>query len=239
MSSSKTVSCTNLVKRYAADKGTGPVSMKLETGKIYALIGPNASGKTTFLRCMCGLETPDSGEIIYTGTDENALLHRLKSSVVFQQPEPWPHLSVLQNIMLPLRKVYQLSDKEARLRAEQELDRLGLTGRGRALGHQLSGGLRQRCVMARTLAMRPYFLYLDEPTSALDPEWTDSFRKIIMDYASQGNMVMVVSHQMNFLKSIAHYVYYMKDGQVREEGPPASLFSNPHDESLIRFLQNA
>jgi polar amino acid transport system ATP-binding protein len=141
--------------------------------------------------------------------------------------------------MLPLRKVLNLTETDAKSRAEIELERFGLTDRLKSFSHQLSGGLKQRVVQARTFAMQPAFLYLDEPTSALDPEWTEYFGKIVREYADIGNMILIVSHQMNFLKKISDEVIYLKNGVILEKGSPAEIFNNPKDRSLIRFIENS
>lgn len=227
-----------LVKRFCNNKGIGPLNLFLKTGKIYSVIGSNGCGKTTLIRCLCKLEQTGSGKLCYT-SKESLLEKHLLYSAVFQQPEPWPHLNVLQNITLPLEKVLKLSQNEAKLRAEYELERFGLKDRYKSFAHQLSGGLRQRVVQARTFAMQPTFLYLDEPTSALDPEWTDYFGKLVREYADSGKMVLIVAHQMNFLKKISNQVIYLNNGLILEDGTPDQVFNNPKEPSLIRFIENA
>lgn len=231
------ISVIKIVKRYGTNKGLGPIDIKLSTNKIYSIIGPNASGKTTFIRCLCKLVELDSGTINYS--PKLSMNSHLLIGAVFQQPEPWPHLDVLHNITLPLIKSLELSRDEAQYRALEVLDKFGLSDRINSFPHQLSGGLRQRVVQARTFAMKPRFLFLDEPTSALDPEWTDYFGKIAREYADSGNMVLIVAHQMNFLKKISDRIIYLRDGLIVEEGEPEQIFNNPQDESLIRFLENS
>ena len=199
------ISAKKAVKRFAHNKGIGPIDLEFSTNRIYSIIGPNASGKTTLIRCLCLLEKLDSGMINYS-TDSIKNSHLLYGAV-FQQPEPWPHLNVLRNITLPLIKSLGLSKNEANERASIILDRFGLSDRFNSFPHQLSGGLRQRVVQARTFAMEPKFLFLDEPTSALDPEWTDYFGKLAREYADAGHMVMIVAHQMNFLKKISDFPF--------------------------------
>jgi len=234
----KIVIAKNVVKRYSENKGVGPVSMSLKTNNIYSVIGPNASGKTTLLKCLSKAEDLDSGEINYFPTEVNSNNHLLYS-LVFQQPEPWPHLNVLQNVMLPLKKVLNLNDSEAKQRAEIELERFGISDRCKSFSHQLSGGLKQRVVQARAFAMQPTFLYLDEPTSALDPEWTDYFGKIILEYAHTDRMVLIISHQMNFLKKTSDKVFFLQNGIILEEGSPDQIFNYPQNDSLIRFIENS
>jgi len=226
----------NIEKKYSSNIGIGPISMLLEKNKIYSLIGPNASGKTTLIRCLCFLEKLDSGSITINETKEN---NQLITSVVFQQPEPWPHLTVLENVMLPLIHVAKYNKKDARLLAEETLANFGLLDRIKYFPHQLSGGLRQRVVHTRTFAMKPKYLFLDEPTSALDPEWTEQLGKLLKNYASDGNMVFIVAHQINFLKKISDIVYFIKNGLILEEGHPSQVLGHPSNESLQKFLENA
>lgn len=225
-----------IVKRYSLDKGIGPLDMNLKTSTIYSVIGANASGKTTLINCLCKLVNLDSGNINYQADNYK---DRLLYSAVFQQPEPWPHLSVINNLTLPLMKVLNLSKKDATERAEFELERFGLKDRAKSYSHQLSGGLKQRVVQARTFAMNPIFLFLDEPTSALDPEWSDYFGKIVKKYAKEGNMVLIVAHQMNFLKKNSDYTFYIDNGIVLEEGSPQQIFNSPKNKKLIKFIENA
>jgi len=230
------VTATNISKRYTENKGIGPVSVEFETGNIYAVIGSNGCGKTTLIRCLCKLEEIQTGEIKYNAPESS---RNLLFSTVFQSPEPWSHLTVFDNIALPLKKVLKMSDSDAKQRAEEILEKFGLSDRLKSFSNQLSGGLKQRVVQARTFAMQPTFLYLDEPTSALDPEWSDSFGKIAREYANSGKMVLVVAHQMNFLKKIADKVIYLNNGFIVEEGAPDQIFNHPQNESLIRFIENA
>ncbi|MDO5980917.1 ATP-binding cassette domain-containing protein [Flavivirga spongiicola] len=227
----------NLEKRYFPEKGIGPVTITLEVNKIYSIIGPNASGKTTLIRSLCKLEELDKGDIqyVFKSLEEQRLLY----SAVFQQAEPWPHLNVYNNIALPLMKSFGLSKKEVKSKVDYEIERFALKDHYKSLPHQLSGGLRQRVVQARTFAMRPKFLFLDEPTSALDPEWTDYFGKLIKNYANEGNMVLIIAHQMNFLKKISDYTFFLDKGLFLEKGTPIEIFNNPKNERLIHFLTNS
>lgn len=227
-----------IVKRYSLEKGVGPVSFCLEVGKLYSIIGPNASGKTTLIRCLCKLEELDSGDINYNSILNNEK-NRLLYSAVFQKAEPWPHLSVLNNIILPLTLSFNLQRNEAQEIAEIEIERFGLKRHYNSFPHQLSGGLKQRVVQARTFAMKPKFLFLDEPTSALDPEWTEYFGSILKEYIENGNMVLVIAHQMNFLKKISDHVFFLENGVLSEEGQPSEIFNNPKNQRLIQFLANS
>jgi ABC-type polar amino acid transport system ATPase subunit len=131
-----------------------------------------------------------------------------------------------------------LPRQEAHTRAQMELEKFGLSGRARSMPYQLSGGVRQRVVLARALALRPQILLLDEVTSALDPEWTDRVRQILLDFAADGGAVVSVSHRLNLVRRMSDCVMYLNDGQVIEEGPPRSVLDSPRDPRLQRFLEN-
>lgn len=227
----------NITKLYSKGKGVENISLTLEGGRLYSMIGANASGKSTLVRCLCGLEDLDLGDISFfpKKPDENRLLR----SSVFQQPEPWPHLNVFQNIALPLKQVFRISQSEITNRVESEIERFGLKDHYKSMPHQLSGGLKQRVVQARMLVMNPHFLFLDEPTSALDPEWTDYFGKILIDYKDKGNVVFIIAHQMNFLRKISDYTFFIHKGSIIEQGIPKNVFDNPENGLLKHFLENA
>jgi polar amino acid transport system ATP-binding protein len=241
-----------VVRRFAGGRGVGPVTLDLGRGQVCSLIGANGSGKTTLLRCAGLFESLDAGTIELEGrrwaiptTGESQViidpagLRGSVISVVFQNADPWPHLRVFDNVMLPLLHGLRLPQQEARARAEAELDRFGLTDRATAMSHQLSGGIRQRVVLARTFAMRPRILLLDEVTSALDPDWTEKVRQIIREFVDTGGAVISVSHRLNLVRRMSDWVVYLNDGRIIEDGPPQSVLDSPKDASLQRFLENA
>ena len=243
---------TGVVRRFAGGRGVGPVTLDLGRGQVCSLIGANGSGKTTLLRCTGLFESIDAGTIelegrrwAYAPTVESrdpidpAGLRGSVMSVVFQNADPWPHLRVLDNVMLPLLRGLGLPQQEARARAEAELDRFGLADRAAAMPHQLSGGIRQRVVLARAFAMKPRILLLDEVTSALDPDWTEQVRQIICDFADTGGAVISVSHRLNLVRRMSDWVVYLNGGRIIEEGPPRAVLDSPKDASLQRFLENA
>lgn len=243
-----TFELNSITRRYSKNRGIGPISMQLHSGQICSIIGANGSGKTTLLRCICMLEPLDDGNIQINnfGWSSSTFQTKLNShekeglwGIVFQNPEPWPHLSVIDNILLPLIKVAKLSKSEALNRAEETLEVFGLIDRSKSLPLQLSGGLRQRVAQARVFAMRPKVLLLDEPTSALDPEWTEKVGHFLRDYVKQGNLIILVSHQINFVQRISDQVIYLIDGVIAEKGSPHSILQNPQNTSLIKFLENA
>src|SRR5258706_5481938 len=183
------VTARDITCDFGSGRGIFGVTLSVTSGSILSIMGGNGSGKTTCLRCLGLFQAIAPGGVIElagkTWTDEpddtsngrpTDRLHGRLLGTVFQQAEPWPHLNVLDNVILPLRRVALLSDREARERAQEALELFGVLDRSRARHHQLSGGLRQRVALARTFALRPRILLLDEVTSALDPEWTERVR---------------------------------------------------------------
>lgn len=241
-----------VVRRFSGGRGVGPVTLELRRGQVCSLIGANGSGKTTLLRCTGLFEQLDAGTIELNGRpwakassgQDGAFIDPDRQrgsvlSVVFQNAEPWPHLRVLDNIMLPLLRGLGLQQQEARARAEAELERFGLVERAKAMPHQLSGGIRQRVVLARAFAMKPRILLLDEVTSALDPDWTEKVRQVIRDFVDMGGAVISVSHRLNLARRMSDWVVYLSNGRIVEEGPPQSVLDSPVDDGLRKFLENA
>jgi polar amino acid transport system ATP-binding protein len=238
--SSVVVQILAATKRYASGRGIGPISFDISQGHIWSLLGSNGSGKTTLLRCLAGFESLDSGEIRFsefnaqTGDSVKGGL-----GIVFQNLEPWPHLRVWDNLAVPLKHGLHLDDQEIGNRIERELDRFGIRDRAYAMPFQLSGGIRQRVVLARAFALQPRVLLLDEVTSALDPEWSERVRGIIKDFASNGGTVISVSHRMNLVRRMSDWVVFLSEGLLVEEGPCDRMFDAPRDPRLVRFLDNA
>lgn len=158
---------------------------------------------------------------------------------MFQNAEPLPHLRVLDNIILPLTQARRLPRAEAKERAEQALEQFGLEDRARSMPYQLSGGLRQRVVLARAFALRPRALLLDEVTSAQDPDWTHRVREIIREFANNGGAVISTSHRFNLVRRLSDWVAYMSNGEVVEQGRPEDVMESPQTEGLRMFLENA
>lgn len=246
------VEFSSVHRRYANQRGIGPVTLNIPWKSVCSLIGANGSGKTTLLRCAAQFETLDEGEIKIDGrvsavSQSNSarskidfnIFRGLILGVVAQNAEPWMRLSVLDNIMLPLLKVARLSKTDAQERAETELARFSLSDRAKAMPYQLSGGLQQRVTLARAFALRPRILLLDEVTSALDPDWTERVRLIIRDFADTGGAVISVSHKMNLVRRMSDYVVYLSDGRIVEEGQPQSVLDFPQNAELCKFLKNS
>ncbi|MEU4595100.1 amino acid ABC transporter ATP-binding protein, partial [Micromonospora aurantiaca (nom. illeg.)] len=208
-------------------------------GRAACVIGPSGSGKSTLLRTVNRLIEPDRGDVLLDGRsvlrdDPDALRQRI--GMVFQQFNLFPHLSVLRNITLALRKLKKLSEDEAVALARAQLDLVGLAGKADARPAQLSGGQQQRVAIARALALRPQVMLFDEATSALDPELVKGVLAVMADLAAAGMTMVVVTHEMGFARSVADTVAFMDAGVVLEAGPPEAVFEAPEHPRLRRFL---
>ena len=210
-------------------------------GECVCVIGASGSGKSTFLRCLNLLETPTKGEIIIGGTnlmDKNLDVDDLRKRVgmVFQHFNLFPHLTILENVTLaPIRhKMY--SEKEAREKAMELLNRVGVGDKADNYPAQLSGGQKQRVAIARSLALSPEVMLFDEPTSALDPEMVGEVLEVMKQLAQEGMTMVVVTHEMGFAKEVADRVLFMDGGVILEEGTPEQIFDHPKEERTKTFL---
>jgi ABC-type polar amino acid transport system ATPase subunit len=217
------------------------VSLRVERAEVVVIIGPSGSGKSTLLRCINRLEAVDEGEIVVDGKsladprlDVNALRRHI--GVVFQAFNLFPHLSVLDNLMLAPRWVLKLPRSEAEERARRLLAKVGIPEKGDARPNQLSGGQQQRVAIARALCMEPRIMLFDEPTSALDPEMIKEVLDVMRDLAAEGMTMVVVSHEMGFAREVADRVVFMDHGEVVETGTPEQFFGSPEQERTRRFL---
>ena len=241
-----------LHKRYGDNEVLKGVSLKAKTGDVICLIGASGSGKSTFLRCINFLETPNEGAMTLDGqlirmvTDKNGIrvaseeeLQRLRTqlAMVFQHFNLWSHMTVLENITLAPRRVLGVSKKEAEERARRYLDKVGLASR---VADQypafLSGGQQQRVAIARALAMEPQVMLFDEPTSALDPELVGEVLRVIQGLAEEGRTMIMVTHEMNFARKVANHVMFLHQGLVEEQGTPEAVLDHPNSERLRQFL---
>lgn len=207
------------------------ISMKVEEGEVFGIIGPSGSGKSTLLRCATGLETPDSGEIHYNGT----------FGLVFQNFNLFPHFSVLKNIVDAPLRVQKRNKEEVYKEARELLKKMGLADRENAYPFQLSGGQQQRVSIARALAMKPDILFFDEPTSALDPELTGEILKVIKDLAAEHMTMVIVTHEMNFAKNVSNHIIFMDGGVIALQGTPEEVFGSDNErmkEFLGKFAEN-
>jgi ABC-type polar amino acid transport system ATPase subunit len=206
------------------------------------IIGASGSGKTTLLRCINHLEVPDSGEVRVNGirlTERSADIRavRVECGMVFQQFNLYPHLTVLDNVTLGPRVVRKMARKAAEALALELLAKVGLSDKVNGYPDQLSGGQQQRAAIARALAMQPKVMLFDEVTSALDPELVGEVLNVMRDLAREGMTMVVVTHEMAFAREVGDRVLVMDDGQIIEEGPPATIFTNPAEPRTRQFLR--
>jgi len=217
------------------------VSFTVKRGQVVVIIGPSGSGKSTLLRCINHLEKPDRGRIIVDGipvTDEKVNIDKVRAEVgmVFQLFNLFPHLTALENITLAQRVVRKRSREEAERIARDLLAKVGIPEKADAYPHQLSGGQKQRVAIARALAMQPKIMMFDEPTSALDPEMIQEVLDVMLNLAREGMTMLVVSHEIGFVKAAADRVIFLDAGRIVEEAPPEEFFTAPKHERTKLFL---
>ena len=237
----------NLKKGFGETDVLKGVSFQLEQGQVLAIIGSSGSGKTTLLRCLNFLEQPDGGEIRVDGetltgdglTEAQIRHNRLNFGLVFQNFNLFPQYTALENVTLAPSLLRKGSPEALREKGLALLDRVGLLSKKDSYPWQLSGGQQQRVAIARALALEPKVLCFDEPTSALDPELTGEVLRVIRGLKDKNTTMIVVTHEMEFAKSVADVVIYMADGVIEEMGPPEQLFNNPRSEKTRHFLRAA
>ena len=218
------------------------LSTTIKRGEKIVVIGPSGSGKSTFLRCLNRLETPDSGTILFEGSDmtnpeTNLDACRQKMGMVFQHFNLFPHLTVLENITLAPVQLGLKTPEQAREEAMKLLERIGLPEKADVYPSTLSGGQKQRIAIVRSLAMHPDVMLFDEPTSALDPEMVGEVLEVMKDLATEGMTMVVVTHEMGFAREVADRVMFMDGGYIAEEGTPEQIFQNPQCDRLRQFLR--
>ncbi|MCF0176550.1 MAG: amino acid ABC transporter ATP-binding protein [Bacteroidales bacterium] len=218
------------------------VNAVINKGDVISLIGPSGTGKSTFMRCLNLLETPDGGEIEVNGKnilDPKADVPgmRMKMGMVFQHFNLFPHLTVIENIMLAPVNLLKQSKEEAYGHAMELLGIVGLTDKANSLPEELSGGQQQRVAIARTLAMGPEIVLFDEPTSALDPTMVGEVLSVIRNLAKTGITMLIVTHEMRFAKDVSTRVFYMDEGVIYEEGTPEQIFENPQRPRTRSFVR--
>ena len=235
----------NIKKGFGSTDVLKGVSFSLEKGQVLTIIGSSGSGKTTLLRCLNFLETPDEGEILVNGNilttknDDEIRRNRLHFGLVFQNFNLFPQYTVMENITLAPQLLKKDSPENIRKNAVNLLEQVGLSQKADSYPYQLSGGQQQRVAIARALALNPEVLCFDEPTSALDPELTGEVLRVIRGLKDRGNTMIVVTHEMEFAKSVSDVVIYMADGVIEEMGTPEEVFDNPRSEKLRTFLHGA
>ncbi|RLE80424.1 MAG: peptide ABC transporter ATP-binding protein [Thermoprotei archaeon] len=234
-----------VVKLVAGYKNTivlREVSLEVDEGEKVVIIGPSGSGKSTLLKCIVRLVEPISGKIFFKNievTSKNTDIKKIrqKTGFVFQNYNLFPHMTVLQNILLPLRVVKKMSREEALEKAESVLEKVGMLEYRDKYPLQLSGGQQQRVAIARALAMDPELMLLDEPTSALDPELVEEVLDILRKVAKQGITLLIVTHELDFAEDVADKIIFMENGKIIEEGPPHEILYNPCKQRTRIFLK--
>ncbi len=217
------------------------INQEVKHGEVVVVVGPSGSGKSTFLRCINLLEMPTEGEIIIAGesiTQPKVNINRIREKVgmVFQHFNLFPHLTILDNIILAPMKIKGISREEATKRAKTLLEKVDLLDKIDAYPVQLSGGQKQRIAIARALAMEPEIMLFDEPTSALDPEMVKEVLSVMKDLALEGMTMVVVTHEMGFAREVGDRILFMDEGLVVEEGTPEEIFNHPKHPRLKEFL---
>ena len=249
-----TLIAENIHKSFGDLKVLRGLTLKASKGDVVSIIGSSGSGKSTFLRCINFLETPDNGRVILDGEEvivdknkkgsriiDTKQIQRLRSQLgmVFQGFNLWSHMSVLQNVMEGPIQVLNLTHEEAEFRAMKYLKKVGIDDKISFYPSQLSGGQQQRVAIARALAMEPKALLFDEPTSALDPELVGEVLRVMKDLAEEGRTMIVVTHEMGFAKEVSDRIMFIHQGQVEEEGTPSQVFENANSERCRDFLASS
>ena len=230
-----------LKKDYGATDVLKEVSLTVQQGEVVVVIGPSGCGKSTLLRCINGLEPIQSGEILLDGellTDGKAKWTQIRQKIgmVFQSYDLFPHMSVLENVLLGPLKVQGRKREEAAEMAKKLLDRVGLLTKVDSYPRQLSGGQKQRVAIVRALMMQPEIMLFDEITAALDPEMVREVLDVVLELAKGGMTMLIVTHEMQFAKAIADRVIFMDSGEIVEAGAPEEFFTQPKTERLQKFL---
>ena len=216
------------------------IDLHIKEKEVVVIIGPSGSGKSTLLRCINYLERPTSGTVsvdgIILGSEANINDVRKEVGMVFQRFNLFPHMTVLENIMLAPVKVRHMDKGEAESLAKTLLARVGLADKAESYPEQLSGGQQQRVAIARALAMKPKVMLFDEPTSALDPEMVGEVLDVMKSLAKEGMTMVIVTHEMGFAREVGDRVLFVDDGRIIEQGTPAEVFEHPQEERTKNFL---
>lgn len=237
----KILTVKNLVMKFSNHAVLKNIDFDIEKGEKVFIIGPSGCGKSTLLRCLNYLIKPTRGDITFEGQDlkkTDINLIRTKLGLVFQSFNLFPHLTVLENIILAPTKLKLMNEEDAKQKALELLNSIKLKDKANFYPDELSGGQKQRVAIIRTLIMEPNLIMFDEPTSALDPKMTKEVTSLIQEVAETGITMLIVSHEMEFVKSLATRVIFMQDGKIIEEGSPNEIFKNPKTKELQEFLNN-
>ena len=232
---------SHLEKSFGSHSVLKDISFSVHPGDVVSVIGASGSGKSTMLRCINLLETPDGGSILYHGEDitarkMNVPAYRARVGMVFQSFNLFSNMTVLENCMVGQIKVAKKSKEEAREKALKFLDKVGMSAYVNAKPRQLSGGQKQRVAIARALAMEPEILLFDEPTSALDPQMVGEVLEVMTALAREGLTMIVVTHEMAFARDVSKRVIFMDSGVIAEDGAPEEIFTHPKQQRTREFL---
>ncbi len=237
------LSVKNIKKSYGDITVLDDVSLNVSAGEVVVIVGPSGCGKSTFLRCLNALEEIQEGQVILDGKvidqkkdDLGSIRERI--GMVFQSYELFPHLSVMQNLLLAPVKVKKRNKKEAETEALELLERVGLSSKKDSFPRQLSGGQKQRVAIIRALMMHPEVLLLDEITAALDPEMVREVLEVVLDLAKEGRTMIIVTHELAFARAVADRMVFIDGGKIMEEGTPEAFFDDPKTDRLKRFLNS-
>ena len=232
----------NLKKSFGKLEVLKGISTQIHRGEVVSIIGPSGGGKSTFLRCLNLLETPEEGEILYKGENVlnnkkmNIAKYRQNLGMVFQHFNVFPNMAVLENVTLAPTLEKKVPIDQAREEAMALLNRVGLGDKAEVYPRKLSGGQKQRLAIVRALAMKPEVMLFDEPTSALDPEMVKEVLNVIRELTRSGMTILIVTHEMAFAREVSDRVLFICDGVIKEEGSPDQIFTCPHEPSTIKFL---
>lgn len=231
----------DLHKEYDGTTVLNNINLSINKGEVVVILGPSGCGKSTLLRCLNGLESIQGGDIQFRGkslVDKNVNWQdtRQKIGMVFQNYELFPHMTVLENILLGPLKVQKRDKEEALAQARQLLERVGLTGRENSYPRQLSGGQKQRIAIVRALCMNPEIMLFDEVTASLDPEMVREVLDVVLNLAKQGMTMVVVTHEMPFARAVADKIIFINQGNICEMTKPEDFFTNPKTERAQHFL---
>ena len=232
----------NLKKSFGKLEVLKGISTQIRRGEVVSIIGPSGGGKSTFLRCLNLLETPEEGEILYKGENVlnnkkmNIAKYRQNLGMVFQHFNVFPNMTVLENVTLAPTLEKKVPMDQAKEEAMALLNRVGLGDKAEVYPRKLSGGQKQRRAIVRALAMKPEVMLFDEPTSALDPEMVKEVLNVIRELTRSGMTILIVTHEMAFAREVSDRVLFICDGVIKEEGSPDQIFTCPHEPSTIKFL---
>ena len=231
----------NLKKSFGKLEVLKGISTGIRRGEVVSIIGPSGGGKSTFLRCLNLLETPDGGQILFKGqdiTDKKLNISQYRQSIgmVFQHFNVFPNLTVLENVTLAPVLEKKVPKDQAKEEAMALLRRVGLGDKADEYPRKLSGGQKQRLAIVRAMAMKPEVMLFDEPTSALEPEMVKEVLNVIRELTRSGMTILIVTHEMGFAREISDRVLFICDGVIKEEGTPERIFTCPHEPSTIKFL---